>query len=125
MVKTVMIVDDESDVRYTIKHGLETVDPEYKVICVESGKKLLELLKKKQIPDLILLDLMMPEMNGWEVQQKLRESQEWRLIPLVFITAVGDPTSKRIGHMSSDGFIEKPMKISELKQRLDKILKTR
>jgi putative two-component system response regulator len=123
MVKNVIIVDDESDIRYTIKHGLETVEPEYKVICVENGKKLFELLKNKQIPDVILLDLMMPEMNGWEIQKKLKESHEWRQIPVVFITAVGDSTSKRIGHMTASDFIEKPVKIPELKLRLDKILK--
>jgi CheY-like chemotaxis protein len=73
MVKKIMIVDDENGVTYTVKHGLEGLDTGYQVTCVDSGKKCLELLEQNQIPDLILLDIMMPEMTGWEVQKKIKE----------------------------------------------------
>ena len=124
MVKTVVIVDDEPSVRYTVEQGLESLDPEINVVSVESGEKFFELLESNLIPDLILLDIMMPDMNGWEVQRRLNEKLEWRSIPIVFLTATGDITSKKIGRMISEDYIEKPFKILELKQRIDTILQT-
>ena len=123
MTKKVIVVDDEPGVTYTVKHGLESLDPDYHVLVAENGKKCFELLEGKQIPDLILLDIMMPEMTGWEVQKKLKEHKEWRTIPVVFLTARLDRVAKNAGSFIGDDFIEKPVKITELKQRLDKILK--
>ena len=67
MTKKVMVVDDDLGVIYTVKHGMESPDGDYEIITVDSGKKCFELLEKNQIPDLILLDIMMPGMSGWEV----------------------------------------------------------
>lgn len=122
MVKTILVVDDEPSVRYTVKHGLEGLDKEYKVIEVEGGGQCLALLEKDLIPDLILLDIMMPGMNGWEVQRRLKENLVWRNIPIVILSAVGDPTSKVISSITSKNCIEKPFQISALKQKLDEIL---
>ena len=122
MVKTILIVDDDPGVKHTIKYGLEGLDSNYQVICADSGKQCFEFLEKKLVPDIILLDVMMPDMNGWEVQKKLRDRMEWKSIPIVFLTAVQDPTSKKIGNITSEGFIEKPCKLPELKQKIDKIL---
>ncbi|MCK5112341.1 MAG: response regulator, partial [Thermoplasmatales archaeon] len=66
MVKKILIVDDDSGVNYTVKNGLEGLDADYKVESVESGEECLEFLQNDDIPDLILLDIMMPEMSGWE-----------------------------------------------------------
>ena len=123
MVKTILVVDDDPGVTHTVKYGLEGLGADYKVVCVDSGEKFLELLEKNLIPDLILLDIMMPEMNGWEVQKKLQGKLEWRKIPIIFLTATADPTSKKIGSIICEGFIEKPCTIADLKQRIDKILK--
>jgi CheY-like chemotaxis protein len=122
MVKKIMIVDDENGVTYTVKHGLEGLDTGYQVTCVDSGKKCLELLEQNQIPDLILLDIMMPEMTGWEVQKKIKEHRVWREIPVVFLTARTDQVAKRAGSFLGDDYIGKPFKIHELKQHIDKIL---
>jgi len=124
MVKTIFVVDDKADIRYTVKYGLEGLDKNYHVVDVESGAKCFELLEQHQIPDLILLDIMMPEMNGWEVQRRLKEHVQWRSIPVVFLTAVGDPTSKVIGSITSKECMAKPFKIAELKARIDSILGT-
>jgi len=122
MVKKVLIVDDESDVRYTVKHGLEGLDKGYQVVGVESGEKCFEVLENETLPDLIILDIMMPGMNGWEVHRRLKDHAVWREIPLLFMTAVEDQTSKRMIKMMSDGFVEKPVKIPELKQHIEKLL---
>ena len=122
MVKTVIIVDDESSVRYTVKQGLETLDQEFNVICVENGEECLNLLKDNLVPDIILLDIMMPEMNGWEIQKRLKDNLEWKSIPIIFLTATSDDTSKMIGSMLVEDFIGKPFDIKDLKERIDKIL---
>ena len=71
MKKRIMIVDDNLDVIAMVKKGLERITDEYEIIGIDSGKKCLESLND-QIPDLILLDIMMPEMDGWETLDKLK-----------------------------------------------------
>jgi len=121
MTKTIMIVDDEPDVIFTVKQGLEKLNPNYKVIGVESGKKCLELLENNQIPDLILLDIMMPDMNGWEVLNRLREKAKWGNIPIVFLTAKTDSFSKTFGVTVAMDYIEKPFEILDVKNRIEKV----
>jgi len=122
-MKKIMIVDDEPDLVFSIKYGLENFSEEYKVIGAGSGHECFELLKRGQMPDLILLDVMMPEMNGWDVFTKLKENPEWREIPVVFLTAKTDPYSKGFGNMAATDYIEKPCDIKNLEKRIDKILK--
>ncbi len=122
-MKKIMIVDDEPDLVFSIKYGLEDFSEEYKVIGAGSGRECFELLKNGQMPDLILLDVMMPEMNGWDVFAKLKENPEWREIPVVFLTAKTDPYSKGFGKMAATDYIEKPCDIKNLEKRIDKILK--
>jgi len=123
MVKQILIVDDETGVTYTVKHGLEGLDKDYQVTTVENGEKALLHLQNNQLPDLILLDIMMPGMSGWEVHKQIKANQAWKNIPIVFLTARTDFNAKKAGSFFGDDYIEKPFKIPELKQRIDKILK--
>lgn len=123
MVKTILVVDDDPSVNHTVKYGLEGLDANYKVLSVESGEECLDLLANKQIPDLILLDILMPEMSGWETYKKIKNNLSWRDIPIVFITARKDRIAREAGGFLGEDYIEKPFKIPELKQRIDKILK--
>ena len=122
-IKKIMIVDDLPQITYTVKYGLEKLDSDYNVLRVESGKKCLELLENNQIPDLILLDIMMPDMNGWEVAKKLQEKLEWKKIPIIFLTATEDETSKITGSIIAEDYIGKPFEITELKKKIDTVLK--
>ena len=121
MAKTIMIVDDEPDIIYTIKQGLEKLNPNYKVVGAESGKKCLDFLENNQIPDLILLDIMMPGMSGWEVLNRLREKTKWRNIPVVFLSAKTDTFSKTFGITVAMDYIEKPFEIVDVKTRIEKV----
>jgi CheY-like chemotaxis protein len=121
-IKKIMIVDDLPQVTYTVKYGLEKLDPNYTVIEVDSGKKCIELLKNNQIPDLILLDIMMPDMNGWEVAKVLQKKFEWKKIPLIFLTATEDETSRITGSIIAEEYIVKPFEIKDLKKKIDKVL---
>jgi len=122
-MKKIMIVDDEPDLVFSIKYGLENFSEEYKVIGAKSGRECFELLKNGQMPDLVILDIMMPEMNGWDVFAKLKENPEWNEIPVVFLTAKTDPYSKGFGKMADVDYIEKPCDIKNLKERIDTFLK--
>ena len=123
MTKKIMVVDDEPGVIYTVKHGLENMDSDYEITPVDSGRKCLELLEKGEIPDLLLLDIMMPGMNGWEVQQQIREKIPEDKLPIVFLTARKDRIAKNAGSFLGKDYIEKPFKVPDLKERIDKILR--
>jgi putative two-component system response regulator len=122
-MKKIMVVDDESDHTRTVKQVLESSGDKYKVICVDSGEKCLELLEKDQIPDLILLDIRMPEMSGWLVLDKLKENASWEKIPIILLTARTDELAENAGGFLGDDFIVKPYDIDDLEKRIDKILK--
>ncbi len=122
-MKKIMLVDDEQDQIFSIKTGFEQEYPnEYEIIGVESGKKCFKLLEKSVKPDLILLDIMMPDMNGWEVFDKLRADQSWKKIPVIFITARSDDLAANAGAMIADDYIEKPIDIKDLKTRIENVL---
>jgi len=120
MVKKIMIVDDNPDILLSIKNGLED-SAEYKVIGAESGEKCLEILKA-EVPDLILLDIMMPEMSGWETYDEIKENETWGKIPIVFLTARTDKIARDAGDFLGEDYIEKPFEIANVMERIDKIL---
>jgi CheY-like chemotaxis protein len=123
-MKKIMIVDDEEDQIFCIKTGFEELyGKDYEIIPVDSGKHCFDLLEKKVIPDIIILDIMMPGMNGWEVFDKLRANKEWRNIPVVFLTARSDEFAENAGGLIADDFIEKPIDIKELARRIEIVLK--
>lgn len=124
MKKKIFVVDDDPAIRTSVKQALEYYNPtEYDVMCVEDGRKCLELLRAKQIPDLIVLDIMMPELSGWDTFEQLKENQLWKNIPVVFLTARADQIAKDAGGFFGDDYIEKPFDIHDLEKRINKILK--
>jgi len=121
MVKKVLVVDDNPDVIFSVKSGLEEFTKDYTVVGAESGKDCLELLET-EVPDLILLDIMMPEMSGWKTFDKIKENMSWKNIPIVFLTARTDSVAKNAGGFLGEDFIEKPFEIQNLKERIDEVL---
>ena len=120
-MKKIVAVDDEQDLLFTIKMVIEYFNDEYEVTTLDSGKKLFQLLKK-ETPDLILLDIMMPDINGWDVHKKLKSTKKWSKIPIIFISSVADDTSKITANTIGDYFIEKPFDSYDLKQKIENIL---
>ena len=122
-MKKIMIVDDDKDQIFYIKNAFEELyGKEYMIIPAESGKECFELLKNKTIPDIILLDIMMPTMDGWSVFDKLRANPSWKHIPIVFLTARTDGFAENAGGLIADDFIKKPIDVKELKIRIDTLL---
>jgi two-component system alkaline phosphatase synthesis response regulator PhoP len=114
----ILVVDDDPGIRYAIKEGFFT---EYDVKTAESGKKCFRCLES-EIPALILLDIMMPEINGWEVIKRLKDSENWKEIPIIIITARSDETTQFAGSFFANDLIEKPFTINDLKKRINKVL---
>ena len=123
MVKTIMVVDDEPGVVLSVKEGLDSLGAGYDVISAESGKVCFELLQRGPIPDIILLDIMMPEMSGWETYNKIKENPSWEKIPIVFLTARVDRTAEHAGSFLGEDYIEKPYDPADLKKRIEKVLR--
>ncbi|UCD13755.1 MAG: response regulator [Thermoplasmatales archaeon] len=122
-MKKIMVVDDNPDHLHSIKQTLEKMGDDYKVTCVSSGTRCIRSLENNEIPDLILLDIMMPEMSGWEILKILQENSLWKDIPVVFLTARTDDIAKSAGKFLAADYIEKPFDIEDLKERIDKALK--
>ena len=121
MRKKIMVVDGDPDILITIRNIFEREG--YEVFTVDSGKKCYELFKNNEIPDLILLDIMMPGMSGWMLFDRLKENPSWKNIPVVFLTVRTDSFAKKAGNSLCEDYIEKPFDIEDLKKRIDKVMK--
>ncbi|MDB9372221.1 HD-GYP domain-containing protein [Nodularia sphaerocarpa] len=118
---TVLVVDDHTASRITAAALLSMEG--YDVIEAESGPTALLLVKRKQ-PDLILLDVMMPIMDGFEVCQLLKQDEHTRLIPIIFITALNDKRSLIRGiEVGGDDFLSKPFDNVELVARVKSLVR--
>jgi len=119
MPKKVMIVDDEEDIRISVSQILEVCG--YAVVKAENGMDCLQKLEK-ELPDLVILDIMMPGMNGWDVAARIKENEQWSKIPIVFLTAKGDEMSIGMGSIASVEYIVKPFDVVKLKDSVQRIL---
>jgi putative two-component system response regulator len=121
MTSTILIVDDEFSGRQTLESVLE--GDGYNIEMAENGMQALEMVKVIQ-PDVILLDVMMPGMTGFEVCQKIRSDPEVAEIPIIFLTALDDRDSLLNAlKAGADDFITKPFDRYELRARLIGITK--
>ena len=117
-MKKIMVVDDEPDTVDLVKLVLETEG--YEVIGALSGKECLEKLETEN-PDLILLDVMMPEMDGWEVFKRIREKRD---TPIAMLTVKSQGIDRLLGlHvLKADDYITKPFGRQDLVNRVRRIL---
>lgn len=106
MSKTILVVDDEKSIVDLIKFRLEKHD--YNVLTALSGKEALEIAEEKDL-DLVLLDIMMPRMDGYQVLEELRKSPKTEDTPVMFLTAKNADTDVWNGWQSGvDYYLTKP-----------------
>ena len=113
--QTILIVDDT---KANIKILVEALRDTYTLGIAVNGQGVFKYLEKKQ-PDLILLDIMMPDMSGYEVCIKLKKEKTTRDIPIIFITALNEINNKTKGfELGAVDYITKPFEIAEVKSRV-------
>ena len=96
----------------------------YELITARSGQEALALFYQGLIPHLILLDLTMPEMNGWDTYDRMKAISNLHHVPTAIFTSSEDPNEKdRAYKMGADDFITKPVKKSDLLARIEKLIR--
>jgi len=119
--KKILIIDDEKDFSYFLKFNLELIK-KFKVYTANNGKAGIKLARRKK-PDLIILDIMMPGIDGFAVLESLKENLKTTAIPVVMMTALDqdEPREKACGLYSCDYFT-KPVEIEKLITGINQIL---
>ena len=122
----ILIIEDEPDLRFILTKQLkDSVGSNYEVRSVEDGIKGLAEVRSDP-PDLILLDVMMPGMDGYEVCRQLKASPLTSRIPIIFLTAKSTPGDRLEGlNLYADDYITKPYESAELVFRVRNQLRTR
>lgn len=123
MVKKILIIDDEIDFSKLVRKNLE-LSGKLKVEIAVNGNEGIRLATRLK-PHLILLDMLMPNMDGFQVLEKLKKNTNTALIPVIVLSAKGDDATR--SQVSSKGvelFITKPIGSGELKDKIMKVLKS-
>jgi DNA-binding response OmpR family regulator len=118
MPKTILVVDDKAALRNLVREYLEAEG--FRVVIAADGREALYSARQEK-PDLILLDLMMPEMNGYDFLKTYRKERE---TPVILLTAKLDETDKVLGlELGADDYVTKPFGMKELVARINAVLR--
>lgn len=113
----ILIVDDE---RFNILTLTELLHDDYKIMAAKDGEQALAAVQREILPDLILLDIMMPGINGYEVCKRLKANERTKPIPVIFVTAVSEIEDAARGFQAGAvDFIQKPLDLVMAKARVD------
>lgn len=119
---SVLIIEDNADMRHYIESNINNI---YQVLTAKNGDEGVKLAES-EVPDLIISDIMMPKMNGYQVTRALRENQATSHIPIILLTAKSDLESRIKGWQeNADEYLTKPFSIEELLVRLKNLLDIR
>ena len=116
MKTKILIVDDETDIIEFLEYNLEQRG--YEVLTANNGREALDRLSGH--PDLIVLDIMMPEMDGYEVCKKIRDIDSYKEVPVLFLTARSSEVDEVHGlNIGADDYIQKPASIDKIVARIN------
>jgi signal transduction histidine kinase len=116
----ILVVDDSPDNLFLVQTILE--EEGYEISLAEDGRVALDLIEQSP-PDLVLLDVMMPEMDGFEVTKRIRENPKLPFMPILLITAFDQPSVVKGLDSGADDFIRKPVEVDELLARVRSLLR--
>lgn len=117
---TILIVEDEDNIALALEHLLGREG--YQLSRVADGALALDAVRELR-PDLILLDVMLPNMSGYEICQQLRQDDDLAEVRILIMTARGTEIERRKGlAMGGDGFITKPFELSELRREVARLM---
>ena len=118
---TILVVEDDTDILQLVTHNLKS--SEFNVLTAEDGYQALSLAKK-HLPQLVILDLMLPGLDGFEVCKELKRSPTTKNIPILMLTARGEEVDRIVGlELGADDYVVKPFSPRELILRVRAILR--
>ena len=118
---TILVVEDDVDILQLVDHNLKSAD--FHVLTAQDGYEALSLAKK-HLPQLVILDLMLPGLDGFEVCKELKRSPTTRNIPVLMLTARGEEVDRIVGlELGADDYVVKPFSPRELVLRVKAILR--
>ncbi len=120
MPKKILIVDDEPSIIVPVQFLMEQNG--YDVMVAFSGEEAMEIIAEKKV-DLILLDIMLPVIDGFEVCQRVRENPRWNKIKIILLTALGSDANVEKGlALGADAYITKPFSNIEIVDKVKELL---
>jgi CheY-like chemotaxis protein len=114
----ILLIEDDADVSVSISGAL--ADEGHPVAVARNGRDALEYLRTHAPPKVILLDLMMPVMDGWSFRAAQKQDPRWASIPVVVLSAVND--GKRVAQLAANDFLAKPLELSRLRDAVERYL---
>lgn len=118
--KRVLVIDDERDIRITVQLSLNMLT-DWEVLTAASGAEGMVIAQTEQ-PDAILLDVLMPGMNGWNTFQQIQANPVLRHIPVIFMTTNDGSTEQRMAKAQASGMIAKPFTGTDLVEKIRSLL---
>lgn len=118
--KKILVVDDEKDLVKTVSYRLAAAD--YDIVSAYDGQEALDKARKEK-PDLIILDLMLPKMDGYKVCGLLKKDARYSKIPIIMFTARAQEEDRKLGEeMGCDAFLVKPFEPAALLAKIEELL---
>ena len=120
-MKRILVIEDDPDIVELLRYNLEKED--FQVYAATDGKTGLELVRRGSA-DLLILDLMLPQLSGIEVCKEIRKSPEHEALPIIMLTARGEETDRVLGlELGADDYVTKPFSIREMVARVKALLR--
>lgn len=123
MASRILIVDDEPNIILSLDFLMKREG--FEVVVAGDGERALQAMAEQR-PDLVILDVMMPKLNGFEVCQRIRAEPAWRGVPVLMLTAKGHETEMKKGlALGADAYVTKPFSTRELVAEIRRLLEAR
>jgi len=116
------MVDDDDTILFTFRISMEDLGADYHIETAKNGVECLEKLQNDNMPDIVLMDIMMPVMDGWETIQNIRQDPTMDSLPIIVLTARTDHLVEKVSAFKNVFSMEKPFESAELKRKIDTIL---
>ena len=122
--KKILLVVDDDEIHLSVARRM--LEDKYECLTADSGKKALDYFLKGQFPNLVLLDVFMPDMDGWETYKRIQALSFLKDIPIAFLTSASETEEKEHAFaLGAADFITKPYEKKDLLKRINKIIKNK